>query len=131
MVDDLARWLKEELGARAWSQREMARRVGVSHTAIANVASGRAQPSAGLCREIARVLQVPPEQVFRRAGLLPPEPLATPTLVEANFLFAQLSEDEQDTLLTMMRALVERRREICDRPGLEPAGVQSPLAIPE
>jgi transcriptional regulator with XRE-family HTH domain len=131
MVDDLARWLKEELGARAWSLREMARRVGVSHTAVANVASGRAQPSPGLCREIARVLQVPPEHVFRRAGLLPPEPLPTAPVVEANFLFAQLSEGEQKTLLTMMRALVEKRREISDQRGLASAGVQSPLVLPE
>ena len=121
MVDDLAMWLKVELSARAWSLREMARRVGVSHTAIANVANGRAQPSPNLCREIARVLQVPPEHVFRRAGLRPPEPLATPPLAEANFLFAQLSAGEQETLLTMMRALADRRREICDQPGLESA----------
>ena len=120
MVDDLASWLKEELGARGWSLREMARRVGVSHTAIINVANGRTRPSANLCRKIALALHVPPEDVFRRAGLLPPNPPVSPSLLEANFLFAQLPEQEQETLLTMMRALVERRREITHQPGLEP-----------
>ena len=121
MVDDLATWMRHELSTRAWSMREMARRVGVSHTAIINVASGRVRPSAGLCRKIALVLHVPPEQVFRRAGFLPPAPRGTPSLLEANFLFAQLSEGEQETLLTMMRALVEKRRDISDQLGLEPA----------
>jgi len=120
MVDDLAIWLKDELGARGWSLREMARRIGMSHTAIINVANGRARPSASLCRKIALALQVPPEDVFRRAGLLPPDPPASPSLLEANFLFAQLSAREQETLLTMMRALVEKRHEITHRPGLEP-----------
>lgn len=120
MVDDMATWLTEELRARGWSMREMARRVGVSHTAIVNIAHGRARPSAGLCREIARVLRVPPEHVFRLAGLLPPDPPESPSLVEANFLFAQLCEDEQDILLTMMRALVEKRSAITQQPGFEP-----------
>ena len=120
MTGDLATWMKDELDARGWSLREMARRVGVSHTAIINVVNGRTRPSAHLCRKIALVLRVPPEAILRRAGLLPPEPPGSASLLEANFLFAQLSEDEQETLLTMMRVLVERRREIIHQPGFEP-----------
>ena len=121
MIDDLETWLKGELGRRGWSLREVARRVGVSHTAIINVANGRTKPGADLCRQIALVLQVPPETVFRRAGLLPPEMPETATLLEASFLFARLSADEQETLLTMMRALVEKQYEIAYQPGVETA----------
>ena len=121
MVDDLASWLRQEVETRGWSLREMARRAGVSHTAIINVANGRTRPGASFCLKIARALGVPPEEVYRRAGLLPPTPAESASLLEANFLFAQLSESEQETVLTMMRALAQKRRETAHALGAKAA----------
>ena len=98
--------------------REMARRAGVSHTAIINVVHGHTRPSAQFCLQLAEALQVPPEDVYRRAGLLPTAAPEGASLQEASYLFAQLSDSEQETVLTMMRALAEKRREANRR--LEP-----------
>jgi len=110
MVEELARWLRGTLEERGWSRRELARRLGVSHTSVTNVAAGRAAPSARFCQEIAHVLDVPVEQVYQLAGLLPQDVDETTALRQANLLFSQLSEAEQDIVLTQMRALVERRK---------------------
>ena len=85
------------------------------------MANGRTRPGAGFCLKIARALGVPPEEVYRRAGLLPPTPAESASLLEANFLFAQLSESEQETVLTMMRALAQKRRETAHALGAKAA----------
>ena len=119
MIDDLATWLKHELKLRGWSMREMARRTGVSHTAIINLVNGRTNPSAQFCLQIAEALQMPPEEIYRSAGLLPSSTPEEASLLEANYLFARLSESEQETVLTIMRALAEKRRETGRKLGLE------------
>jgi transcriptional regulator with XRE-family HTH domain len=119
MIDDLATWLKRELKLRGWSMREMARRAGVSHTAIINLVNGRTNPSAQFCLQIAEALQMPPEEIYRSAGLLPSSTPEEASLLEANYLFARLSEGEQETVLTIMRALAEKRRETGRNLGLE------------
>jgi transcriptional regulator with XRE-family HTH domain len=110
MNEEFGSWLSGLLDARGWSRRELARRIGVSHTTIVNVAAGETTPSAGLCRALARELNEPPEMVFRRAGLLPSKSPPSESLQEASHLFSLLAEEEQEILLTQMRALVERRR---------------------
>lgn len=121
MADELATWLKQEMASHGWSLRELARHAGISHTAILNVLKGHTRPSALFCTKIAQALRVPAEEVYRRAGLLPAVPPEEASLLEANYLFAQLSESEQETVLTMMRALVEKRRE-APRPYSAEAG---------
>lgn len=66
-----AAWLAVQLEERGWSNRELARRAGVSHTAMNDAVSGQGAITAKFCRKIGRALQVPLEDVMRRAGLLP------------------------------------------------------------
>ena len=66
-------------------------------------------PGLKVLRAIAAGLDVPLSAVLEEAGL--DEPLEqTPNLREANLLFSKLSNEEQDTVLTMMRALAEKKR---------------------
>jgi transcriptional regulator with XRE-family HTH domain len=69
---DFVNWLNEELGKRDWSIRELARRSGISHASISQVLNRHRYPGSDFCLAIARGLQLPPEEVFRRAGILPP-----------------------------------------------------------
>jgi DNA-binding XRE family transcriptional regulator len=105
---DVATWLNEEAQSRGWSFREIARRIGVSHTTIIKVVNEQMRPSAELCISLAKLFRTAPENVLRLAGYLPPQPEKSINTVEANHLFSQLSEDEQEVLLTQMRALVEK-----------------------
>jgi len=109
MLDDFGSYIAQQLENNGWSMRELARRASLSPTSVSYVVNGRVKPTAEFCRSIARALNLPPEGVFRKAGLLPPKPEETAEIDEANYLFSQLSREEQRRLLIMMRALVEER----------------------
>lgn len=63
-------WLQEQLKTRAWSQSELARRSGISVTAINKVMNEERSPGADMCRGIAAALGMRDTEVFRIAGLI-------------------------------------------------------------
>lgn len=71
-MDDFSSWLNEMATQNGWSGNELARRAGVTGATISNVMNERTAVTYDLCAGIAKALQVPAEDVFRRAGLLPP-----------------------------------------------------------
>lgn len=77
----LVQRIRERMAALGLSQRALARRAGVSHSAVSRLLSGRARPTAGLLRALAAPLGLPAEVLLRDAGLLggasePPPPTA-------------------------------------------------------
>lgn len=72
MQNTTVSWLAEELEGRGWSIRELARRAKISHTTVSQVLSHQREPTWEFCAQIAQALDVLPETVFRKAGLLPP-----------------------------------------------------------
>ena len=114
MKPDFPVWFSEQLQERGWSRREMARRLGVSHSSIAYLAKGEMKPSVRMCKKIASAFLVPNQEVMARVGMLDPIPPETASRREADFLFSRLSDEEQEIVLAQMRALVERRRARAD-----------------
>lgn len=72
MVNDFVSWLISEMNSRGWSNSELARRAGVVPSTISLLVTGKSNPGEDLCTGIARAFRITPEEVFRRAGLLPP-----------------------------------------------------------
>ena len=68
---EFATWLENELKEREMSQSELARRAKVTRAAINNILSGSRGPGTDLAKGIAKAFDIPPEQVYRAAGLLP------------------------------------------------------------
>ncbi len=102
-MDAFSNWLQAELEEKGLSQHEFARLAGVSQGAIGNVIRGDRQPGPQLCMAIARALHIPPEQVFRRAGLLPPTDPATEETEELLYLLSNLPQDARRELLEFAR----------------------------
>lgn len=71
---DFGNWIVREIGERNMSQADLARLAGVTRTAISDVVNGRRNPGSDLAQGIAKAFSIPPEEVFRIAGLLPPKP---------------------------------------------------------
>ena len=69
-------WLDQEVQERGWTFRELGRRAELSSGAVSKVMTGVVNPTWEFCAKIARALEMPEVEVFRRAGLLPvlPEP---------------------------------------------------------
>lgn len=102
-------WLLEEAKKADLSFAEIARRGSFSHARISQIMNESSNPGLKLCRDLARALRIPPEIVFRQAGLLPPQPESTEQTEKLLFYFDQLSPDHQRTLLIQTRALAETK----------------------
>lgn len=101
----LIAWLNTQLKQRGWSHRELARRSGLSQTAVSSVISEQRNPGWDFCLAVARALGEPPENVFRMAGLLPalPQPIAQEH--ELIHLIRSMDDDTRAIVLTMLRNL--------------------------
>ena len=106
MNNNLVDWLTEEIEDRGWSLRELGRRSGLSHATISNILSSQTKPGLDFCIGIARALDVSAESVLRRADLLPRRTEETEARREMLYLFDQLTEETQETVITMLRGYV-------------------------
>lgn len=93
-------WLQGELNNRGWDQAELARRSGISTAQISRIVTGGRQPGRSSIDGIARALRLPPEDVLRQAGILPPKNANLTAgdrrfLVETMDKIATLSPDAQ------------------------------------
>lgn len=67
-------WLTQELKERRWQQKDLAEAANVSDSTISLVLKGTRDPGKDLCNGIAKAFGIPPETVFRMAGILPALP---------------------------------------------------------
>lgn len=74
METDFITWLTTELNRRGWSQSELARRADIVQSGVSMVLNGQHGPGFEFCAGIAKALNVPPELVMRKAGILPELP---------------------------------------------------------
>ena len=107
---EFSEWLQNEMDNRGLSQNKVAKMAGISQGAIAHIINGRRNPGVDVCEGIAYAFKLPPEYVFRKAGLLPPVRDRNPTDDELLYLFDQLSENEQDDILGWIRLKVEQNK---------------------
>lgn len=105
---DFSDWLVDWLNKKGWTQSELANRAGVTRTAISDVISRRRNPGTDLCLAIARALDLPPEIVFRAAGLLPPAPSNTEFEEHFLHLLRQLPPKERQEILELLMFKTER-----------------------
>lgn len=101
-------WLDDWLSDQGISERELARRAGLSHSVISKARNGIQPIGYEACEKLSLAMNVPAETVFRLAGLLPSNGKSDPEGDELVEIFSQLDEDDQDDLLQLARTKVER-----------------------
>jgi transcriptional regulator with XRE-family HTH domain len=97
---DFAEWLEHQLDEQEISQAELARRAGVTRAAINGILTGARGPGVDLCNGIARALKLPPEAVYRAAGIPLSDTKEDPWVKEMDHKFKLLPPD--------LRRVVER-----------------------
>jgi len=103
-------WLMEKLNEKNWSQADLARAAGRSRAVISKYVVGNFKnPEPAVLVDIAKALKLPPEDIFRKAGVLPSQKNGSPTIEEANYLLQQLSEEDQRHITDYIRYVAERR----------------------
>jgi transcriptional regulator with XRE-family HTH domain len=123
MDENFGEWLDRERIKRGWSQSELARRGGkISPSAVQQVITGVTHPGPRLCQAVARAFEMPLEEVFRLAEILPPRAKARP-IRDSRRVVYEVNTDE--VLLQQYHALrpedQDRIRDMIERLGqIEP-----------
>ncbi len=119
MAKDFVTWLTKEMEDRGWNNSELARRAGLVPSAISQVIAGNRGTGPEFCRSVARALGLPPETVFRKAGLLPglPGPEEDVTFGELLDVVRNLSVEERVMVLELAEFLHQRRHRAKGAPG--------------
>ena len=112
IMSNFSDWLEQELNERGLSQSELARRAGVTRAAINGVLSGARGPGVDLVKGIAKAFNIPAEEVFRHADILPPT-VTKNALIERILLeIEDLPKEEKENVLEyvkMVRGLRNKR----------------------
>lgn len=104
---EFLQWLENEMNDRGWGINDLARRAGLSSGGVSMVLSRQRGPGSAFCTGIARAFGIPPEEVFRRAGILPPEPELTAAERRVVERFRRLPEQDRDRIEVVLEGFLE------------------------
>jgi transcriptional regulator with XRE-family HTH domain len=132
MATNFVTWLTKEMEDRGWNNSELARRAGLVPSAVSQVIAGNRGTGPEFCRSVARALNLPPETVFRKAGLLPSlqGPEEDVTFGELLDVVRNLSVEERVMVLEFAEFLHHGRREKGKTPGPPAGGAGAPQTRP-
>jgi transcriptional regulator with XRE-family HTH domain len=117
-----SQWLTEETDQRGWTFAELARRAELAQPTISLVVNGQKNPGPRFCRGIARALRLPPEAVFRKAGLLPANPQEDQVARDLMEILPLLSDESLELLLHAARGMLQESAG--DQPKAEGTGAK-------
>lgn len=107
-------WLQGELNKRGMKQADLAREAGLTTATVSRLVTQQRSPDDETCVKIARAFgNVSAEEVFRRAGKLPPAPSQEHehSLRELYELAKRLTSRQREELLEFAYFQYRRRRE--------------------
>lgn len=109
-MEDFSTWLAQEMEEREWTSAVLARKSGLSPGSISNIIRRARRPGPGFAARVAIAFNLPPDEVFVKAGLLPPGDELDSVARRILYLLGGLSDDDKETVLTITEAIYEKRR---------------------
>lgn len=110
-TSSFSQWLLKELESREWSQIELSRRSGVSQAQITRVLSGERGIGEKALSAIAKALKLPPEQVFRAAGVLPKKADSDEWIEQMNHKISLIPQSARKTAEKLLDAFIDESRD--------------------
>jgi transcriptional regulator with XRE-family HTH domain len=99
---------------RGLRQIDLARRTGLGSGQISRILNMERGIGPDSATAIARAFNLPPEVVFRKAGLLPPAPEQpteqSPDILEMIRLYNDLEDADQQEVLAIIRTIVKEKK---------------------
>lgn len=112
---------------RGWTWAKLARQSGISPSAIYLIKAGARNPGIDVCDGIAGALHLPPEQIYRAAGILPSKPEADALLEELIFIFKTLDPDLQHILVRAARGIQQGEEKGLNEKNSNRGAVSTPI----
>lgn len=110
MSAEFARWLQDQINDRNWIPADLAKRAGMQGGSLSHILNGTRKVGPDSAIILARALSLPPETVFRKAGLLPEERITEDLpLKEIIEIAKDLSPEDRRTLLRIARSLMNEK----------------------
>ncbi len=106
---DFSEWLVDELKQREWSNADLAKAAGISRGSVTNIISGIRSPGTDICEAIARAFKIPPEVVYRHAGLLPPALEPDEKRQELVHLFELMNDNNREDTIDYARMKLQKQ----------------------
>lgn len=86
----------------------MAKRAGVSPTALYMIANGKREPGSYLCNGLAKALKLPREEVYRAAGLLLTNSHASEDVERGEHYLDLMKPDTRNLALAYLESLLSK-----------------------
>ncbi len=96
-------WLLKEIESRDMSQSDLARACEITTAQMSRIISGERNAGKETIAKIARAFKLPPETVFRAAGLLPPQSPENEIIEQITHLTQELPTYEQQDILEFVK----------------------------
>lgn len=132
-VMEFTEWLDEELENRHWNRANLAKMAHLTQSSLSHLYAdkdkpGYRKPGIEMCKAIANVFGMPPEFVYRQAGLLPNTEANLDRLKELDYWFAQMTEDEQEVYLAQGKTIVDVREKRDEERRKQSGSEDDPIA---
>ena len=110
-MNEFVEWVQNQLDARGLKQADIARNQNITTAAVSKMMNRQARPGFEMCAAIAATFNLPLEEVYRRAGLLPLKPVAGILEERAAYIFNQLPEEDQQEVLDYLDYRLQKHKQ--------------------
>ena len=112
--EKFAKWLNSQMERRRMSQADLARASGLKTATISIYCQGKStNPDPKALSALARGLELPDEEVYMEAGIMPKKPEKPASFEELEYWFSRMTPDEQEDFIEYgrLRVEIQRRKE--------------------
>lgn len=110
MSQEFGRWLQREMDRGGFILVSLARELGMAHTSVRAWLHGKSEPSPEHCEDLAQVLRVPIDDVYRALGRLRAEPTEPEQVRRIRAMLDDVSVNQLDGVEAYLDALLQRAK---------------------
>ena len=96
-------WLRKKIKETGKTQAEVSSLIGVEQPQLSRILSGERGASIQVLKALARVLNIPDEQVFAKAGVMDEKPERNQKIDQITHLLYSLNEENLEELLRIVK----------------------------
>jgi transcriptional regulator with XRE-family HTH domain len=110
-MNEFVDWVQHLLDTHGLKQADIARNQNITTAAVSKLMNRQSRPGFEMCAAIAATFNLPLEEVYRQAGLLPPKPSGGIFEERATYLFNQLPEEDQQEVLDYLDYRLQKHQQ--------------------